>query len=162
RRQAETAMKDDDVKKAIKYYNQYLKYRPEDADGYTALAELVLRVADEDGTRQNRAQAYNTLETAIRKHPDLEGVRRRLVDYTIANRRFIDALDHIKYLNDHGIDDASLQYKVAFCQLGNGDEEKCVRKLEELVGYDSEAQQFNPDPPGKSEISAFELLAQLL
>jgi len=88
RLQAETAKKDGDVKKAIKQYNQYLKYRNDDEEGYKELAALVMEVAEKDKTnRQSQQQAYSTLEAAIRRHPHLEDVRRRLIDYTIASGR---------------------------------------------------------------------------
>ena len=78
-------------------------------------------------------------------------------------RRFSDALDHIKYLSETGTKDSGLELKVATCYVGNGEEDKALRKLCELIGYDEAADQFAPEPPaGPSEVGAFELLSHIL
>ncbi len=161
--QAETARTNKKVEEAVKQYNQYLKYR-DDPEGYAALAELVVGVAgDADATRQQKWRAYTILEEAIRRHPDLTAVRRQLIDYTMQMRRFSDALDHIKYLSDSGTKDSGLELKVATCYVGNGEEDKALRKLCELIGYDEAADQFAQEPPaGASEVGAFELLSHIL
>src|SRR6185503_6798534 len=90
--QAENARESGNVREAMKQYNQYLKHR-DDPEGYSALAEIVVEIAkDTDATRQDKMRAYNILEEAIRRHPDLDEVRRSLIDYTIQARRFGDAL----------------------------------------------------------------------
>ncbi len=162
RLQAENAEKEGNVKEAIKQYNQYLKYR-DDPEGYSSLAALVVGAAkDAEATRQDKIRAYNILEEAIRRHPDLEDVRRRLIDYTMAMRRFPEALDHIQYLSDNGIKDPALDLKAAQC-LRINDDASAIKKLNGVIGFDEQTGQFKPEPePGAKEISAFELLAELL
>jgi tetratricopeptide (TPR) repeat protein len=161
--QAEKANASGHAKEAIKQYNQYLKYR-DDEQGYSALAALVVGLAQEtDATRQDKVRAYSILQEAIRRHPDLADVRRRLVDYTISMRAFGEALDHIKYLNEHNEKDASLDLKVVQCYLNTGENEAALKKLYEIVGYDEATRQFKPERvEGAKEIDAFDLLASLI
>jgi tetratricopeptide (TPR) repeat protein len=161
--QAEKARESGNAREAMKQYNQYLKHR-DDPEGYSALAEVVLEIAkDTDATRQDRQRAYSILEEAIRRHPDLDEVRRSLIDYTIQSRRFGDALEHIQYLTEKGKKDSDLSLKIALCHYYNGDEEKSLKELSELLGYDQQTDGFVAQaPPGASEVAAFELLSQIL
>lgn len=161
--QAENARKRGNAREAMKQYNQYLKHK-DDPAGYSALAEVVVEIAkDTDATRQDKLRAYNILEEAIRRHPDLDEVRRSLIDYTIQARRFGDALEHIQYLADKGKKDSELDLKVAMCHYYNGEQDKALKQLCQLLGYDEQTGAFAPQaPPGAKEVSAFELLAQVL
>ncbi len=161
--QAESAREAGDAREAIKQYNQYLKHR-DDSQGYSALAELVVEIAkDPDATNQDRYRAYNILEEAIRRHPDLDDVRRRLIDYTMLMRRWPETLEHIQYLLLDGIKDADLDLKIAVCNYALGEEEKSLRKLYELLGFDEQTEQFAAEPPaGANQTAAFELLAKIL
>jgi tetratricopeptide (TPR) repeat protein len=166
--QAEQAQKDGDIKKAISQYNQFLRYR-DDRDGYKALAELVVKVANEAGaTRNDKFRAYNILEEAIRRHEDLDEVRKSLVDYTMMLRRYSDALDHIRLLQDHHKErgeplDSELEYRAALCHFLSGEEVEARKKLYEIVGYDEATQSFADTAPASAkEIEAFTLLAQIL
>lgn len=163
RLQAEQARKDGKPKEAIKQYNQYLRHR-DDPEGYSALSELVVEVAkDPEATRRDRFQAYTILEEAIRRHPDLHDVRRRLIDYTMQMRRFPETIDHIQYLFEHDQKDPELDLKIAICNFANGDEPKALKKLYELLGYDEAAGTFSEaQPSGAHEVAAFEFLATLL
>lgn len=161
--QAENARESGNAREAMKQYNQYLKHR-DDPDGYKALAEIVVEIANsQDANRQDRIRAYNILEEAIRRHPDLDEVRRSLIDYTIQARRYGDALEHIQYLNDKGKKDPELDLKIALCHVQTGEEEKALKQLCELLGYDVQTGEFAAQaPPGAKELAAFELLSQVL
>ena len=163
RLQAEKAEDEGNVKEAIKQYNQYLKYR-DDAEGYSSLATLVVGAAkDADASRQDKIRAYNILEEAIRRHPDLEDVRRSLIDYTMAMRRFDEALSHIQYLIEDSVKDPSLDLKAAQCFVQTGDDDSAFKRLNGVVGFDRDLGQFKPEAePGAKEVGAFELLADLL
>lgn len=161
--QAEQAHQDGNNREAVKQYNQYLKHR-DDPAGYSVLAELVVDIAkDTDATRQDKQRAYTILEEAIRRHPELDDVRRRLVDYTMQMGRFTESLEHIQYLNERGEKSTDLDFKMAKCYLAAREEEKAVKKLYALVGLDETTGQFSADPPpGAKEPAAFELLARIL
>jgi cellulose synthase operon protein C len=162
-RQAEKARDEGQVKEAIKQYNQYLKYR-DDREGYSALAALVVSTSKEaDATWRDKLQTFTILQEAIRRHPDLNDVRRSLIDYTISLRRFNDALEHIEYLNGQGAGDAALDFKAADCYFQSGEQENALKKLREVVGYNLQTDRFNAEPgPGATQVKAFELMAQIL
>ncbi len=161
--QAQAAEKNGNAKEAIKQYNQYLKYR-DDPEGYSALAGLVVEIAKEtDATRQDKFKAYNTLEVAIRRHPDLEDVRRRLIEYTMALGRWDEAREHIRYLVEAGKGDTGLEFKNALCLWRNGEENEALKILYSLVGFDETSGLFKTEPTtGAKEVEAFELLATIL
>ncbi len=160
--QAEQAQQSGNTKEAVKQYNQYLKYR-DDPKGYSALASLVVTSAqDAEATRQDKIRAYNILEEAIRRHPDLVDVRRRLIDYTMKMHRWSETLEHIQLLSESGNKTPDLDLKAAQCYMGSGEENSAINKLYEIVGFDEKAAQFTPDPPGAKEVEAFEMLAQVL
>ncbi len=163
KQQAEKASKDGDAEEAIKQYNQYLRHR-DDREGYAALAKLVVEVAKKpDATRQQKIRAYNILEEAIRRHDDLDEVRRSLVDYTLMMGRYADALDHIKLLRENGKDDPELQYKTALCHLQAGDRDDAVKELNRIVGFDPETGEFAEEAPASAtEVNAFIVLGQIL
>ncbi len=163
KRQAERSSKDGNAKEAIKQYVQFLKYR-DDSESYEELAKLVVENAkDASATRQDKVKAYNILEEAIRRHPELHSVRKRLVDYTMGMRHFSESLEHIQYLIDNGQQDTELEVKLAGCYFATGDEDKALKKLYELVGYDPTTEQFSEQqPPGAKEIGAYEVLGQIL
>ncbi|HTM54370.1 MAG TPA: tetratricopeptide repeat protein [Pirellulales bacterium] len=161
--QAEKARSEGNAREAMKQYNQYLKHR-DDPQGYSALAEIVVEIAkDPKATRPDKVRAYNILEEAIRRHPDLDDVRLSLIDYTIAARRYNDALEHIQYLAGKGKKDSALEFKTALCHLGNQDTATALRTVAALIGYDEPTGSFaDGRPAGADEISAFELLAQIV
>ncbi len=163
KRQAETALKNGKTEDAIKYYSQFLKYRDE-GESYSELARLVDEAANEsDAKRRDWIRAYNVLEEAIRRHPDRNDIRRRLVEYTIQIRRIPDALGHIKQLEDPNNVDPSLELLKARCYLRSGEDQKAIKVLYSLVGYDELTKEFATEPgPGAKEVEAYELLAGAL
>lgn len=158
--QARTAGNDEE---AVKLYSQYLRHR-DDRDAYEALAELTVEVAkNPKATRNDFFKAYNVLEEAIRRYPDLHNVRMSLIDYTIAMRRITDAQDHLRSLKELGSTDTRIPLKEAVCFALNGEPEKARVELYKMVGYDPETKQFAAEPPVTAkEVEAFSALANLL
>lgn len=170
KRQAERATKEGDTKEAIKQYVQFLKYRPDDSESYVALADLVVENAKSpEAKRPDIIKAYNILEEAIRRHPDLQSVRKHLADFTMVRlRRFNEALEHLEYLKRQSEEknepfDVNLKVKMAGCHFATGEEEKAIKELYALVGYDEATEQFSEtQPEAAKEITAYELLSQML
>ncbi|REK11586.1 MAG: hypothetical protein DWQ37_13820 [Planctomycetota bacterium] len=165
---AEQARKDGDINEAISTYNQFLRYR-DDREGYKALAELVVEVANEaDATRRDKVRAYSILEEAIRRHPDLDEVRTSLVDYTLGMRRWGDTLEHINTIQANRAErneppDTELVYKAALCKFLSGDEREARKDLYEIVGYDETSGTFTDERPEMAgEVDAYRLLAEIL
>ncbi len=164
--QAEAAQKRGELKEAISLYNQYLKHR-DDADAYSILSELVLEYANApDATPKIRQVAYLNLSEGVRRHPERSDIRRRLIELTMQPHvgAYAEALEHIKYLMaDQGEKGPDLDLKMARCYIASGDEDKALKKLYELVGYDEESRQFVPEKAtAPHEVEAFELLQALL
>ncbi len=142
--QAKTAGNDEE---AIKLYSQYIRHR-NDREGYQSLADLTVKVAKlPTATNRDRAIAYDVLEEAIRRHPDLDEVREQLIDFSIMHRQFNSALDHIKALEENNKGTADLEVKKALIRYSNGEEDAAETMLYKLVGYDTETQQFLEDAP---------------
>jgi tetratricopeptide (TPR) repeat protein len=164
---AEQAVTDGDKREAVKQYNQYLRHR-DDPQAYSVLAGLVVDIAnDTDANRQDKYRAYTILQEAIRRHPELDDVRHRLVDYTLKIGGFAEAAEHIQYLINQGPKTPDLDYKMARCNLVMGEKPKALERLYGLVGYDPRSEQFSSDVPPAAQKDApvpeaFELLANLL
>ncbi len=158
--QAQTAGNDEE---AVKYYSQYLRHR-DDRDAYEALAQLTVKVAQNPkATWTDFVKAFNVLEEAIRRYPDLNDVRISLIDYTIAIGRIPDAQDHIRILKEQGSTDTRIPLKEAVCFMRTGEPEKARYELYKMVGYDPETKQFSAEPPSTAtEVDAFSLLAGIL
>jgi len=161
--EAEAARKRGDLKEAISQYNQYLKHR-DDAEGYSVLSEIVVEYANQpDSSPKTRQVAYNNLSEAIRRHPERNDIRRRLIEFTMRVGAFPEALEHIKYLNDQGEKDADLDLKMARCYIASGEEDNALKLLYQLVGYDPPSGTFLAEKAtAPHEVDAFEFLAQVL
>lgn len=162
--QAEEAVKAGKTEDAIRFYSQYLKHR-DDAEAYGELARLAADVADKP--EANRAQifrAYQIMEEATRRHAELTDTRKRLIDYSMKYGRFRDAIDHIDRLRSDGQAKTSdFDVKYAQCLLASGREDKAVKLLSEILGFDTAAHEFKAEP-GKAakETDAYILLAEVL
>ena len=161
--QAERAEKDGEVKEAIKLYNQYLKHR-DDEEGYSVLAKLVYEDATEPkATRQTQLCAYNNLAEAVRRHPELKDVTRRMIDFTMHVGSFQDAIENIKRLKEQGEKSVDLDLKLARCYYQSREEDLALKTLYQIVGYDPTTEQFSGESaPGAHEVDAYELLSAIL
>ena len=86
---------------AIALYGRYIGLRPEDDEAYAEFAKLMLgRAEAPDATRNDMARAYNTLESAVRRSPENDDLRRRLAEFQIRIGRAIDAREHLAVLRE--------------------------------------------------------------
>ena len=161
--QAEAAHKRGDTKESISLYNQYLKHR-DDPQAYSVLSEMLLEYATApDATRKTRYLAYTNLSEAVRRHGELNDVRRRLIDLTMQIGVWAEALEQIKYLNEQGEKGTDLDLKMVRCYIATREEDKALKKLYELVGYDEATATFVPEKAtAPHEVEAFEYLQALL
>jgi len=161
--QAEEAQRDGLAGKAMGYYSQYLKYR-DDPQGYSELAILVTNIAEApDATLRDRINAYHALEEAVRRHPELSEVRRRLADYTMRLGRPVDAMKHLDELRREDPKNTNYEFKYAQCQTITGHEDLAFKLLNQIVGLDARTQTFNTaNARNVHEVDAYVLLADLL
>jgi tetratricopeptide (TPR) repeat protein len=176
---------------ALGLFVRYLGMRPGDAEVYAEYAELVLEQAlMADATQPDIQRAYNTLEEALRKDPANSGLRRKLAEFQVRIGRFIDAREHLERLrlelepaaeeprssdsastdpalttsaDGTATDDAvALQLLLARSYYGSGDIQEAARIAADLVGYDVELRQFDPQQPAAASTDAYVLLASIL
>ncbi len=110
--QADAALAEKDVPRAIANYDRYLKLEPNDPD---AVAGLGMVLADAAADQR----AFHTLEKAIRLDPSRNDVRRRLVEVTLRMNRFSDAKAHLDQLLKAAPDDAQLVGYLGRCQAAD-------------------------------------------
>ena len=163
--QAQTDKRAGNRKEAAKEYLQYLKYRPDDTEVYEEFANMMVDIASQPGhTGRDVFKAWEVLEEAVRRHPELTKLRRRLVDYTMEVNRPFDAIKHIEELRNSEQPNAALEVKYAQCQMALGHEKEALKLLSNLVGYDVVAEKFQSakPPSGPHEVEAYVRLAQIL
>ncbi len=114
--EAQRAQEDGDTDKAIDFYGRYIKQVPEDSDAAGEYALLVADWAETPGTPRHATQiAYRELERALRLDSSRDDIRRRLITYTMARRRFADAVENINILLEKNPEDGELLARLAQC-----------------------------------------------
>jgi len=84
---------------AMNLYSRYVGLRPDDHEAYAEFARLMLgRAEAPDATRNDLARAYQTLETAVRRSPNDDDLRRTLAEFQLKVGRSIDAKEHLDVL----------------------------------------------------------------
>ncbi len=174
---------------ALKLFNRYVAYRPDDKAAYAEYAGLVLDRAESPGaTRNDVARAYNVLETAVRRNPDDDALRQRLATFQMRIGRFGDAREHLQILQakvpegtaaaapattDDGetaegdaakpLDRTQINLLLARSWAGTGDFEEAASLASDLIGFDMGSKTFNPERQAAAgSTDAFLLLAAIL
>jgi len=189
--QARLKLEEGKRSEALGLFVRYLGMRPGDAEVYSEYAELVLEQAlMADATQPDIQRAYNTLEEAVRKDPTNSDLRRKLAEFQVRIGRFVDAREHLERLRleleqsaeeprssdtastdpasttsaeSTAADDAvALQLLLARSYYGSGDIEEAARIAADLVGYDVDLRQFDPQRPAVASTDAYVLLASIL
>jgi tetratricopeptide (TPR) repeat protein len=172
---------------AMNLYGRYLGLRPGDDAAFAEYARLILdRAAAADATRADLARAYNTLETAVRRNPDDDDLRRRLAEFQIRIGRAVDAREHLNVLRERlaaqppaptgdeseaetgtgtrikPLDASRIQVMLIKSYVGTSDFTTAARLAGELVGFDVDAKQFDPNSPLVGPTDAYVILALVL
>lgn len=167
---------------AINLYGRYLGLRPGDDVAYAEYARLMLdRAEAPDATRTDLARAYNTLESAVRRNPADDELRRRLAEFQIRIGRAVDAREHLKVLQAHlaekqptpdgaeansgdrqALDADGIQVLLVKSFVGTSDFDAAARLAAALVGFDADAKQFDPDKQIVGPTDAYVILAAVL
>ena len=149
---------------AIDRFSQYLRQR-DDAAAYAELCDLIAKDAlGTNASRQSVFRGYRTLDEALRRHPELDSVRRQLADLLLLKMgRIADAARHYDELRRSNRQDTQLDMRYAQCEIALGREEKALRLLYELIGFNDTTQKFDlKTPRGPQELDAYVLLGDLL
>jgi Tfp pilus assembly protein PilF len=141
---------------AMELLAQYVVLRPRDHVAFAEYSKLLLgRATAPDATRNDVARAFNALETAVRRNPQDDDLRRQLVEFQLRIGRAVDARDHLDVLEkrltagsaagDQDEKSRDVLLLKAQSYLGSNETEEAARIAAELVGYDVVARQFRAD-----------------
>jgi len=72
-----------------------------------------------------------------------------LIDFYLLARRVVDATKHIEYLQGQGEVDPELDVTLARLYWEAGETESAIGILSELLGYEVETENFNPEKAKK-------------
>ncbi len=172
---------------ALSLFARYVSFRPEDDKAYGEFARLVLERAESPmANRGDIARAYSVLETAVRKTPDDDELRRRLAAFEMRIGRFVDARQHLQILRERlptdttsstkpAADDAvadgtaapldrtEIELMLARAQAGTGNFEEAAAIASGLIGFDLAKKSFDPKKQAAPDSTeAFILLAAIL
>jgi tetratricopeptide (TPR) repeat protein len=111
------------LENAAEYLGRYLVLVPHDSNVRGDYGLILDELADETGSRRTRQQAFEELETAVRRNQSRDDLRRRLVDVAMhpAVWRLKDAEEHLKILLQSQTKDPELERLLAHCYEAQGD-----------------------------------------
>ena len=167
---------------AITLYARYIGLRPEDDAAFAEYAKLILARADApDATRNDLARAYNTLETAVRRNPDNDDLRRRLAEFQLRIGRSTDAREHLEVLRERlksgelkdapastdeegrkPLDADLIAILTARSLLGTSDFEEAAKLVAGMVGFDMETRTFSAEGATTAATEAYLMLGAIL
>ena len=167
---------------AINLYGRYIGLRPEDHAAFAEYAKLILARADApDATRNDLARAYNTLETAVRRNPDNDDLRRRLAEFQLRIGRATDAREHLAVLQERltsgelkdappskdeegrkPLDANLINILAARALMGSNDFEEAAKLVASMVGFDMDTRQFTAEASVSAPTEAYLILGAIL
>ncbi len=188
---ARSKLEEGKSKEAIELFFRYLSYRPDDAAALAELAPLLIEIANRPtATKNDRSNAYNVLEAAVRKNPENGTLRKRLVEWMLLFGRYGDATAELALLREHmaaasggtndepPLDPHELELLQARALAGQGEFHAAADRAAAIIGFDIATQAFSsdsvsdpetptsPDEPGRAggevAIQASLLLASVL
>lgn len=186
---AKTRIEEGKPAEALMLYARYLGLRPDDHVAFAEYARLMLARAEApDATRADVAKAYNTLETAVRRNPDDDDLRRRLAEFQLRIGRAVDAREHLDVLrerlastaasstpetpDDEATDSATgearpltretIDLLTARSYLSAGDVMEAGRQVAAMVGFNLESRTFDPEAKLAGATEAYIILAAIL
>lgn len=143
----EAARAEGELKESVNLLVDYLRIRPGDQDAMVRLSEALADIAEEPRSeRVDIRKAMGQMETTVRDFPELDGLRRRLVDLYMSPRvRMLKpALDHVSQLLNRNPNDPELEAMRSQCLFAAADK-KAVPHAYTLIGYDEKTESFNPE-----------------
>jgi len=170
---------------ALQLFSRYIGLRPEDSTAYAEFAKLLLaRTRDSAVTRSDIARAYNALETAVRRNPENDALRRDLAEFQIRIGRVTDAREHLGVLRERiGTGAAAaapppatgttadadappsavdVDMLLVRSHLAAADFDAAGQLAAQLVGFDVQTKEFAADAPAVDRAEAYVVLAAIL
>lgn len=173
---AKQKLEDGKSGEALDLFAQYVLLRPEDDEAFAEYAKLLIgRAQSPDASRNDFARAYAAMETAVRRNPEDDTLRRALAEFQISVGRASDAREHLSVLQERqaklspesaaeqAADIKRIELLLAASYVGGGDSEEAAAMAAKLVGYDLEKREFLPGFDGTTaESDAYVMLAGIL
>jgi tetratricopeptide (TPR) repeat protein len=135
---------------------------------YEKLSEISDHVIHSGGANPvEKRRAFDAMEEAVRRHPELDKARRRLLDLMMEFRNWDRALEHAKYIQDElkaqGKSDADIDLKAAQCEMATNQEPKAKEHLAGIIGFNEATMLFDGKPAsGPDKLDAYISLASIL
>jgi predicted Zn-dependent protease len=173
---AKQKLEDGKAGEALELFGQYVGLRPQDDEAFAEYAKLLVgRAQSPDATRNDFGRAYSAMETAVRRNPNDDDLRRKLAEFQIGVGRASDAQEHLAVLRERQAklspeqaaeqadDIKRIELLLAASYVGASDDEEAAAIVSKLVGYNLDTREFDPAfDCSSAEADAFVLLAGIL
>jgi tetratricopeptide (TPR) repeat protein len=148
---AEHARDAGDADEAVNFYQQYVQLRPDDLANYAEFAQMRAEQAealakegdDQEAIKRSLHLANSALETALRKMPERDDLRRRVAEFAMRFGRYRDAEEHLAQLVKRHPDDGELQVMYGRCLVVAARYHRAATLFYRLVGYDESTGGFD-------------------
>jgi predicted Zn-dependent protease len=161
---------------AMELLAQYVVLRPRDNEAFAEYSKLLLvRATAPDATRNDIARTFNALETAVRRNPNDDDLRRQLAEFQLRIGRSTDAREHLEVLEtrraegsvageeDRGAKRDEIRLLKATSYLGSSEFQEAAAIAAEIIGYDLESRRFRDDvDTADAPSDAYIMLAAIL
>lgn len=125
-----------DIREAVEFLERYISLIPESNTG--PLADLGFLQAE----LGRHGQAAANFESVLLQHPHRDDVRKRLVDVTVAMRRYPEALQHLSILLKSSPDDVELLGLSGRCQFAMGEFTLAIDAFTQAIKLDPARLEF--------------------
>ena len=180
--QAKQRLEEGKPAEAMALYSRYIGLRPDDDEAFAEFSKLMLARAEAtDATRNDVARAYNTLETAVRRNPENDDLRRRLAEFQLRIGRTTDAREHLEVLRERlasgdlkeapgspdekgrtPLDANVLAILTARAMMGSNDFEEAAVLVSSMIGFDMGTRAFTSEDPASVPTEAYLILGAIL
>ena len=167
RERADRAGEKGDVDEQIRILQRYLRYEPDDMEQLKVLlgASRDRTLSAESVNLQEIYKQYNSLEKAIRNHPEDVELRRLGLDFALhpTVMRIPDAVSHLKSIESAG--EMTNKDKVIFAQCLEAQSKtgEAIADLSAMVGYNASSNSFSDEQAtAVDEVTAYMVLLSML
>ena len=132
-RRAEEAEEKKDFATALDFFGRYLGFRPDDTE---ALARYALLLEQESFSPASRLRAFLLLEEVLRRAPERDDVRRRVIKLAMSIERFADAKEELALLLKSFPEDPELEELFGRCEEGSSRFDKAAEWYDKVICHD--------------------------
>jgi tetratricopeptide (TPR) repeat protein len=159
--------KDENPQTALRLYQLYRNYKPNDTEHYADFAMFAADVALKPGASgRDYGIAIRELEQILRgdvpESREAE-LRKKLIDLDLNVGRFADAKEHLLMLKKKNQGDADADLKLARCQAFTSHYLEAAELLYAQIGYNPKTKKFDiAKATSPNELGAYTMLVQVL